>query len=147
MWGELASWSREGGAGGSKFVVAGGALVANVGLEVEASVGCARTTGEEEKRGRKRKGAGRGDTRFKGASGEEGTEGRGGLVGGTTWQGGGGVAWGASTAVGRQRPEAGRHGRCSWSGAPAADRGAPLTALGGAGRESGLLTRGPRLQR
>jgi hypothetical protein len=77
MWGELASWSREGGAGGSKFVVAGGAPVASVGLEVEASVGCAHTTGEEEKRGRKRKGAGRGGTHFKGASGGEGTEGRG----------------------------------------------------------------------
>jgi hypothetical protein len=61
----------------------------------------------------------------------------GGPVRGTTWQGGGGVAWGASTAVGRQRPEAGGHERCGWSGAPAADRWAPLTALGGAGRESG----------
>jgi hypothetical protein len=53
------------------------------------------------------------------------------------------VAWGASTAVGRQRPEAGGHERCGWSGAPAADRWAPLTTLGGAGRESGLLMRGP----
>jgi hypothetical protein len=53
---------------------------------------------------------------------------------------------GGSTAVGRQRLEAGRHGQRGWSGATAADRRAPATARGGTGRESRLLTRGLRPQ-